>query len=345
MLPIHKELVERMFTSGLLKLLFTTETFALGINMPARTVVFNGLKKYDGVSVDYLRTRDYLQMAGRAGRQGIDDEGLVFSLLSDQDLLEAPLERLLSGVPEPVTSRFKTSYSTLLHLVAELGRERVFEAWEKSLDAFQHEDRRQKEQDKNRRKRRRLVQAQFEVLTDLGYLDAADKPTARGRTARLISGFEVQITELLYGGALEDLPPPALAMVFVAQIYEERRRGDNRFFPRSVYGPERYRVDRTLARLRTIELDRGVAEPAKPCDWGLTPAVLAWCEGASLDDLEDLVEVGPGDVCRTFRMAIQLLRQTRAAIDPAWDLRDGLGAAMALLNRDEIDARRQLTLG
>ncbi|MHC4377824.1 MAG: DEAD/DEAH box helicase, partial [Planctomycetota bacterium] len=72
MLPVHKEVVERMFTSGLLKLLFTTETFALGINMPARTAVFFGLKKFDGVSFDYLRTRDYMQMAGRAGRQGID---------------------------------------------------------------------------------------------------------------------------------------------------------------------------------------------------------------------------------------------------------------------------------
>ena len=63
MLPIYKEVVERMFTGGLLKLLFTTETFALGINMPARAVVFAGLRKYDGVSFDYLRTRDYMQMA------------------------------------------------------------------------------------------------------------------------------------------------------------------------------------------------------------------------------------------------------------------------------------------
>jgi superfamily II RNA helicase len=74
MLPIHKEIVERLFTSGLLKLLFTTETFALGINMPARTVCFDALRKFDGVDFDYMKTRDYLQMAGRAGRQGIDDE-------------------------------------------------------------------------------------------------------------------------------------------------------------------------------------------------------------------------------------------------------------------------------
>ena len=75
MLPIHKEIVERLFTSGLLKLLFTTETFAMGVNMPAKTVVFNSLRKFNGVDFDWLRTRDYMQMAGRAGRQGIDTEG------------------------------------------------------------------------------------------------------------------------------------------------------------------------------------------------------------------------------------------------------------------------------
>jgi superfamily II RNA helicase len=345
MLPVNKELVERMFTSGLLRLLFTTETFALGINMPARTVVFHALRKFDGVSVDYLRTRDYLQMAGRAGRQGLDDEGLVWSLMSERDLLEAPMARILSGQPEPVTSHFKMSYSTLLHLVEDLGRERVPEAWEKSLECFQHRDRRPKAQDRNRRKRRKTIEAKLAFLEDLRFLEGGDRLTPRGRTARLISGYELQITELLYQGALEDLPPRALAMIFVAQIHEERRRGEERWIPASVFGEERRRVDRVLQRLSGKEVAHGIPDTLKTSDWGLTPAVLAWCEGASMEDLEPLTDAGPGDVCRAFRMAIQLLRQVRHAIDPSWDLREGLQQAMALLNRDEIDARRQLELG
>ena len=63
-LPIHKELVERMFTSGLLKMLFTTETFALGINMPARTVVFHSLSKFDGIEMNWLRCREYRRWRG-----------------------------------------------------------------------------------------------------------------------------------------------------------------------------------------------------------------------------------------------------------------------------------------
>jgi superfamily II RNA helicase len=83
----------------------------------------------------------------------------------------------------------------------------------------------------------------------------------------------------------------------------------------------------------------------KMADWGLTPAVAAWCEGADFEELEELSEVSPGDLCRCFRMALQLMRQVRRAIDPAWDLHDRLGDAMAVLDRDEVDARRQLELG
>ena len=345
MLPVHKELVERMFTSGLLKLLFTTETFALGINMPARTVVFHSLKKFDGVSVDYLRTRDYLQMAGRAGRQGIDDEGLVGSMLSEEDLARAPIQRILSGRPEPVKSRFRLSYSTLLHLVADLGRGRVHEAWEKSLERFQHRDRRPKAQEKNRRRNRRLVDAHLAFLEDLHYLEDGERLTPRGNTARLITGFEIQVTELLYQGVLEDLSPRALVTIFVALVHEERRRGGGPWVPKRMFGEVRARVDRVLHVLAGKEAAHGIPSPLKPARWGLTPACLAWCDGASMEELESLTEAGPGDVCRALRMAIQLLRQTRRAIDPEWNLGEKLQEAMGRINRDEVDARRQLELG
>ena len=72
LLPTLKEVIERLFTSGLIKLIFTTETFALGINMPARAVVFDSLSKFYARHYHYLKTRDFYQMAGRSGRRGID---------------------------------------------------------------------------------------------------------------------------------------------------------------------------------------------------------------------------------------------------------------------------------
>lgn len=344
MLPIHKELVERMFTSGLVKLLFTTETFALGINMPARCVVFHGLRKFDGVTFDYMTTREYLQMAGRAGRQGLDDEGLVFSLLSPKDLAEAPLKRLLAGRPEPVESHFKLSASSILHIVERLGRARVHEAWEKSFDRFQHRALTKKAEERNRREQRRTLDSHIEFLTALGYLDG-DVLTPRGRVAKLINGYELQVVQLLFGGALETASSEELAVMFVGLVFEERRRGDTVYVSPKLHGNLRTHVTRELHALRARAADFQLADGVKLPDWGLTPAVVAWARGASLEELEDLVEATPGDLVRTFRMSIQLMRQTRRAIDPAWDVHERLGGAMSLLNRDAVDARAQLELG
>ena len=344
-LPIHKELVERMFTSGLLKMLFTTETFALGINMPARTVVFHSLSKFDGIEMNWLRCREYLQMAGRAGRQGIDDEGLVYSVLDAKALEEAPVERILSGGPEAVMSRFQLSYSSLLHLVPSLGLERVHEAWEKSFNRFQHRSGSPSAQEKNRRRQSAVVDAHLRVLEELGYLENGEQLTARGKIARVINGFELQATELLFQGTLENLGAEALAVVFVALIHEERRRGGGPWLAQSMYGSLRKQVGDVIVRVVRLETHHGLPTTVKEPDFGLTPAVIAWCGGASIDELAERTEASPGDVCRTLRMAIQLMREVRRAIDPDWDVFERLGAAIELVNRDEVDARRQLELG
>lgn len=346
MLPVHKEIVERMFTSGLLKLLFTTETFAIGINMPARTVVFAALRKFDGVRFDFMRTRDYLQMAGRAGRQGIDRDGLVVSALDAQHLEEAPVQRLVNGKPEPVVSRFRLAYSTLLHLLERTGRERLFEAWERSFHNYQHRAKSKKAREHARRAQHEHIRAHLEFLEDLGYIEDGERITAKGRVARCLHGYEVQVTELLWRGALENLPPTALAMVFVSMIYEERRRfGGEQYLSPRFFGGVRRHVDQVVGRLARREAEFGVPTPMKRPDWGLTPAVKAWVEGCEFAELEEVSDATPGDICRTFRMALQLTRQVRQAIDPAWDLVARLDDVHEALNRDEVDARRQLELG
>ncbi|MCC7015357.1 MAG: DEAD/DEAH box helicase [Planctomycetes bacterium] len=345
LLPIHKELVERMFTSGLLRMLFTTETFALGINMPARTVVFHALEKFDGVGIQWLRCREYMQMAGRAGRQGIDSEGLVYSVVDERALSEAPLERIFADRPEAVFSRFQLSYSSLLHLVPTLGRERVHQAWEKSFNQYQSRANSPKAQEKNRRRQRGMAEAHLAVLEQLGYLEQGDQPTPRGRVARVINGFELQATELLFQGVLEQLSSEALAVVFVALIHEDRRRGFGGRRPEPNFQDLPRRVARTLARVSAIEAENGVETPLKLPDFGLTQVVLAWCKGAAIEEAAELSESSAGDICRTLRMAIQLMREVRHAIDPSWDLRERLASAIELVNRDEVDARRQLEIG
>jgi len=344
MLPLHKEVVERMFTSGLIKLLFTTETFAIGINMPARTVVFSSLRKFDGVQFDYLRTRDYMQMAGRAGRQGIDERGLVVSFLDARDLAEAPVKRLVSGKPEPVNSRFRLSYATILHLVGHLTREQLIEAWERSFNHWQHRGRSRKARERNRATQRALVEAHLALLGDLGYILEDWKLTPRGRVGRLFFGFELQLTELLFGGLLEGLTGEQIAQVFVALVFESRHRERPRP-AKHVASSLRRLVDEMIAGLARRERVAGIPTPLKEADWGLAAAVESWFDGAEFEDLEGVFEGTPGDLVRTFRMALQLLRQVQRTLDEADSLGATVRAAIEGLNRGQVDAQRQLELG
>jgi superfamily II RNA helicase len=345
MLPIHKEVVERLFTSGLIKLLFTTETFALGINMPARTVVFSSLRKFDGISFDYLRTRDFLQMAGRAGRQGIDEAGLVLTHLDGRDLDEAPVERLFAGKSEPVVSRFRLSYSSLLHLSSHLGKERVFEAWLKSFDHYQHRAKSRRAREMQELRQREVIAAHLRLLEELDYLDARGRLTPRGEVARLLYGYELPITELLFRGQLTGLSPKALAVVLVGLVHEERGRGPAEHVPNRLFGPLRYAVDQLGEELTALEQRHGIPQPSKTPSWGLTRALEAWYEGASFEDIEELTPATPGEICRTFRMAIQLLRAVRRTQGPAADLSAEIDEVFHRINREEVDARRQLSLG
>ncbi len=344
-LPIHKEIVERLFASGLLKLLMTTETFALGINMPARSVVFHSLRKFDGEKVDFLRTREYMQMAGRAGRQGLDESGHVFAVLGDRDLDDAPVERLIRGEPEPVESRFRLSYSTILHLLEHLGRERLIVAWEKSFRNFRLREETPKARKRHLRKQLALVDAHVEFLKDLGYVEPDDTLTPRGRIARKLNAFELSITELLQSGVLEQETPRSLAVVFAGLVYEERRRFAEDGPPPSLLGDLRRGVDRVVRRLSAREAAFGIPSAVKAPDWGLTEGVLAWYDGAPIEEVEEHVGVPGGDFCRTLRMTLQLMRQVRHSIDREWDLHDRLGEAIRAVCRDEVDPRLQLELG
>ena len=345
MLPIHKEVVERLFTSGLIKLLFTTETFALGINMPARTVVFSSLRKFDGVAFDYLRTRDYLQMAGRAGRQGIDDAGLVLAHLDSRDLFDAPIERLFTGHSEPIRSRFRLSYSSLLHLYGHLGRERVFEAWDKSFDQFQQRKKGQKAREHHRRRQHDLVDRHLALLAELGYLEPSGGLTPRGEIARLLYGYELVITELFFRGVLENLPPKALAVVFVGLVHEERGRAPAEHVPSRLHGALRRTVDQLAEELLEREHHHGIPTPSKTPSWGLTRAIDAWYDGQDFEAVEELTPATPGEICRTFRMALQLMRSVRRTLGPEAPLSQRIDEVFGRINREEIDARRQLALG
>lgn len=343
MLPVHKELVERLFTSGLLKLLFTTETFAMGINMPARTVVFDSLRKFNGVAFDWLRARDYMQMAGRAGRQGIDREGCVVSVLDTEDLHDAPVERIVFGELEPVRSRFNLAYATLLRLIEHLGS-RIEEAWERSFNRYQFEEMSPDRREKNRERQLDLLRRKLQFLRETGFIDEGGL-TDRGRIAARLSAYEVQFADSLFRGALEELSGKHLAAVFVGIIHEGRK-GESLEQPvPSAFNRTKRAVNEVVRNLKKEEKRLLIPEEIKKPDFSLTFATFAWCEGDPIDALDRHTDAAPGDLVRTFRTAIQCLRQLRHALPGSYTLRERLDEAIELLNRDEVDAKRQLELG
>jgi superfamily II RNA helicase len=114
LLPVLKEIVEILFSKGLVKVLFATETFAVGINMPTRTVVFTDLKKYDTGGLRCLHTDEYIQMAGRAGRRGKDVRGHVLYLPAREPLSPQEMQSTLcSGMPQ-IQSKMTFSYEFIL---------------------------------------------------------------------------------------------------------------------------------------------------------------------------------------------------------------------------------------
>ncbi|VDL60449.1 unnamed protein product [Hymenolepis diminuta] len=128
LLPILKETVEILFGEGLIKCLFATETFAMGLNMPARTVIFTSFRKYDGNRYRFLTAGEYIQMSGRAGRRGKDDSGTVIVMV-DETLTEATGRSILCGDPAPLNSAFHITYNMLLNLlrVEEINPEYLME--------------------------------------------------------------------------------------------------------------------------------------------------------------------------------------------------------------------------
>jgi ATP-dependent RNA helicase DOB1 len=108
--------VEILFSEGLIKALFATETFAIGINMPAKTVVFTNTRKWDGQDFRWVTSGEYIQMSGRAGRRGKDDRGIVIQMM-DEKMEPSVCKGILYGDPDPLNSSYRISYNMLLNML------------------------------------------------------------------------------------------------------------------------------------------------------------------------------------------------------------------------------------
>ena len=336
MLPTLKEMVERLFTSRLLKLIFTTETFALGINMPSRSVVFDALRKFYGRFVRNLKTRDFYQMAGRAGRRGIDEEGFVYCRINLQRTRLHDVKRIIYGPPEEVRSQLNTSYATILNLY-EKHREELFKIYPLSFHYYQS----RKDQHKQAL---RVIEGKLQLLKETGYIEKG-MLTEKGYFAKAVYGYELILGELYEYGILEQLDEFALGVIAAAVVFEPRK---NQLMPRG--------LSKNAKRLRKICTDLAaeikqrerlfrIFPATKQPFFHLSSCMETWLRGSSFQKALSATDTDEGEVVRYFRMAIQILREITDARVSSYTLKDRIAETIHVINRDIIDAEKQLREG
>ncbi len=336
MLPTFKEIVERLFSTGLVKLLFTTETFALGVNMPARSVVFDRLRKFNGVSFEPMRTLNYYQMAGRAGRQGIDSEGFVYAKVDTRWDTKESIKRTVLGRVDPINSRFNLSYSTILNLFQRMG-ERIFDAAELSFFAFQRTKKAWKRQ-------RAMLGRKIELLGEAGYI-RGDVLAQKGRFAGKVNGYEIHMSEYFSRDFFYSLSDEKIFLLILSTVFEGRRKEEHAPPKGDSIRELKEESLAVVGEFQELEREFDIRGTIKTPDFGLSRAGQAWFDGCEFDDLQRYTDAPDGDLVRNLRIAIQLLRQVHNALTPGDPLCQRVLGVMRRINRDEVDAERQLRLG
>jgi ATP-dependent RNA helicase HelY len=360
LLPGLKVLVETLFSRGYLRAVFATDTLALGINMPARSVVVGSLSKFDGQEMRLLTPNEYRQLTGRAGRRGMDVHGAAIIPYSPWEPFEASFQRI-TGELLPVTSSFVIRYNSVLNLwqpgdvhylrricASSLREYQRYLLWE--LNELQRlEQRYQKAAKKPGKKKgaasneaflalqkRRQKIGAFPLsragaaeldgtifaLRALGYIGQDDRLTLKGRLlSDIFHPSGILIVELIMSGVLDDISANELAEVCSWFTFDNDRRLNNH---NPIY-PRIVRIRRELWQI--AQHVRGIEERAGV---NYTPGVvsefhgvaLAWARGTTLSSLVRRIDLAEGDILMLLNQSIDLLQQVQAAVGKVLDARD-----------------------
>jgi ATP-dependent RNA helicase HelY len=302
MVPAFREATEACFAAGLLRVVYATETLALGINMPARTVVIERLTKMREHGRSALTSGEYAQLTGRAGRRGLDDVG--HAVVSWSPALSVSELATLATSPAPdLRSSFRLTYNLAVNLMRRFPPGGVNEVLDRSFAQFQDV--------------RRLdgLSARLErilaVLQDRGHVDLAGwSLTGSGQLlARIYHECDLVIAETLAGGLFDGLGAPELAATLSAFTYEARA---GRWQPEPrlpVDVSERIHELVSLSEsLRAQETVMRIEKTRRP-DGGFAEAALRWASGERLDRVLERSALSPGDFVRNAKQLADLLRQ------------------------------------
>ncbi len=335
LVPAFRQAVEQCFAEGLLKVVFATETLALGINMPARTVVVERFAKFRGADASSLTAGEYRQLTGRAGRRGIDTVGHAMVLWSAA-VSFGEVARTAVAPPPDLVSSFHPTYNLAVNLVRRWSREEAHALLASSYGQWQA--------DPGSISLAAQLDRRLSVLEERGFVDGWRLTEAGVTLASIYHESDLLVADALGQGVLDGLGPAGLSGAVSALAFERRRAGEETRPARGEVVNQRTELLAAMAAdLRRDERRLGLRRTRMP-DPGLARAVVDWATGATLDSVLRQADVAPGDFVRTVRQLIDLMRQlAEVARHPA--TRADARLAVSLLRRGVVGADDPAALG
>ncbi|HTT59089.1 MAG TPA: DEAD/DEAH box helicase [Acidimicrobiales bacterium] len=348
MVPAFREIVETCFEQNLLSVVFATETLALGINMPARSVALERFTKYSDAGRQFLTSAEYAQMTGRAGRRGLDDEGhAIVCFASDLSLQD--VGRIALAPPANLHSSFRPTYNFTANLINHFDYDTALQVVQRSFAQFES-DRRPAG---TKRPLAQMMIARRNVLEELGYAQGWTLSESGQLLRSLYHECDLLLAESLNAGVFEGLEPAELAGLLSCFVYESKRLArseraghhvtakkkrvhhDRLGQIRRMSIAERFLEITTIdATIREVE-ERYQVPHFKEPDAHFSTIIAAWARGVSLGTVLDLAdaEIGqtsPGDFVRNAKQVADLceqlgrLRHLTEVADVALDARDAV---------------------
>ncbi len=296
-----KQLVEKLFEKGLVKVLFATETFAVGINMPAKTVIFDSLEKYDGISFRYLESKEFFQLAGRAGRRGIDEVGYVICYIERKNSDLNTIQRVTQGDDKPLSSQFKLSYNTVLNLIHNHNPQEIEVILEKSLYSYQQTGRQSSERIK------RSFEKRKKTLLKYGFLAQGTfglELTEKGLFGMRIYQEELLVSEIFCSKQTKLMTNLEILLIVGRICFEERKNTQIEQKSRQL-SDKLFKKFKDNRMVKSYFLDNPV--------FVVEHFLKRWYEGCEFEELVELTNMLEGDIFRWIRQIIDLLQQIQHA--------------------------------
>ncbi|HII71349.1 TPA: DEAD/DEAH box helicase, partial [Candidatus Woesearchaeota archaeon] len=304
-LPKLKDIIEHLFEQGMIKVLYATETFAVGINMPAKTVCFNSLDKFDGRGFRYLTSQEYFQIAGRAGRRGIDKEGKAIALIDRKFANFKKIRNITTGKSEPIVSQFKMSVNSVLNIIGNHDDSQIDTILTANFGCFQAGSSKAIALTKASYQKKRKILEMMEYLQKSKHEGRSFALTWKGQFATHVYTQEMLVTEIFFNDLWKDLDNYELTLIVAAIVYEEKKN-------------DSFRVDIDTANIRRVlkALKRdsyAFRTINKAAIKRLAFIVWKWASGCEFQEMMQYTNLLEGDLIRLFRQCIDLMKQVKSA--------------------------------